>query len=271
MSNYQGDIALGATLTLTFNTNAAAGESATYTGGTVEVYKNADLAQSTAGVTVSKDHDGKTGAHLVSIVTSDAFYAAGDYHVMLIGATVDGKVVNAFIGSFSIANRPVQGMATALLTSIAAAVWNYATASAGAVTTFGGYILQQLGLLFNGADVVLQAPVLASGDVEVLRGDDYLNADGRALLWSSDDWTPLDLSTAQSVTFRANTRYSGTVFSKTLTVVSDTQIRLELETAETAAFAIGTNAYRFDISAVLFNDSIVTLARGQMTVLEDVR
>lgn len=176
---------------------------------------------------------------------------------------------NALDAVWSATTRTLTSFGT-LVADTAAAVWNYATASAGAVSTFGGYILSKLGLISSGS-ITVTAPVLASGDVEIVRGDDYLNADGRALEWSSDDWTPLDLTSAQSVTFKANTRYMTTVFSKAATVLSDTEVRVELTHAETTLFAVGRNAYRFDLEAVLVSGDIITLAQGTMTVLEDVR
>ena len=104
---YFGDIAEDALIYFSFNTNDSNGASVTYTGGTVEVYKDdATGTETTTGVTVSKDHDDLVGAHIVKIDTSDVFYAVGaDYNVVLDGATIDGQTVDAFIGSFSIENR----------------------------------------------------------------------------------------------------------------------------------------------------------------------
>ena len=111
-----------------------------------------------------------------------------------------------------------------------------------------------------------------TGDLTLVRGDDYTVSSGRTLPeWSSADWTPFDLSSAASVTFKARTRYSETIFEKAAVVISDTQVRVELTAAETAAFAVGRDAYRFDLEAVLATDDVVTLAQGMISVLEDVR
>lgn len=120
--------------------------------------------------------------------------------------------------------------------------------------------------------VTVTSPVDAmTGNLELIRGDSYHNAEGRALSWTSDAWTPLDLSAAKSVTFKARSRYSSTVFSKAAEVLSDTLVRLELTSAETGAFTVGRDAYRFDLEAVLADDDIVTLAQGKLSVVEDVR
>jgi len=109
----------------------------------------------------------------------------------------------------------------------------------------------------------------------IVRGDDYTTDSGRTLPeWTSDGWTPYDLSAAASVTFKAKTRYGTTVFSKAMAVLSDTQVRLQLTDTETAAFDVGREAYNYDVEAVLSvakGSDIITLAQGKFTVLPDVR
>ena len=111
MSKYFGDIAEDSTIEIPFNTYNADGASVTFTGTTVKVYKDsATGTEVTTGVTLSKDHDGIVGAHLVTIITTDAFYATGsDYLVELQAATIATQTVNSFIGSFSIENRFMRG------------------------------------------------------------------------------------------------------------------------------------------------------------------
>ena len=122
-------------------------------------------------------------------------------------------------------------------------------------------------------NVTYSAPVdPVSGDVTLVRGDDYTVSSGRALpSWSSDDWTAFDLTHAESVTFRARSRYGETVFEKTAAVLSSTQVRVELTSAETGDFAVGRDAYDFDLQAILVTGDVVTLAQGQMSVIGDVR
>ena len=106
---YKGDFAVGATVRFMWNTFAIAGESITRaTNGTISVYKDGGTTQSTAGVTDTEDFDGLTGVHYVAIDTSadGAFYNAGsDFAVVLSGATIDGKAINAVLAEFSIQNR----------------------------------------------------------------------------------------------------------------------------------------------------------------------
>jgi hypothetical protein len=109
MSSYVGDFRIGKTIRKMWNSNAVAGESITRaTNGTISVYKDGGTTQSTTGVTDTEDFDGLTGVHLVAIDTSadGTFYSAGsDFEVVLSGATIDGKSINATLFSFSLENR----------------------------------------------------------------------------------------------------------------------------------------------------------------------
>jgi hypothetical protein len=72
----------------------------------VTVYKDNSTTGTTNGVTYTPSFNGLTGVNLVSIATSDAFYAAGhDYTVVLAGAVIDGQTVNTVLATFSIAFR----------------------------------------------------------------------------------------------------------------------------------------------------------------------
>jgi hypothetical protein len=110
---YLGDYGAGDTVYVPWNSNADTGASITRaTNGSIRIYKDNSVTQRTSanGITDSEDFDSVTGTHLVSIDTSDntdvGFYVAGhDYHVMLVGAVIDGETVNAWLGSFSIENR----------------------------------------------------------------------------------------------------------------------------------------------------------------------
>lgn len=108
MSVDLGDRTEDSLLYFMWSTNAADGSSITRaTNGTISVYKNDDLTQSVVGITDTEDFDSLTGIHLCKIDTSAAaFYAAAeDYTVVLSGATIDGKSVNAVLAVFSIENR----------------------------------------------------------------------------------------------------------------------------------------------------------------------
>ncbi len=105
--NFLGDIPADQTIHFAWGTNDADGASITRaTDGTVQVYKDAGTTESTEGVTDVEDFDDLDGVHMCTIVTTNAFYAAGhDYTVVVKGAVIDGNTVNAVLATFSIQNR----------------------------------------------------------------------------------------------------------------------------------------------------------------------
>jgi hypothetical protein len=109
MSGYLGDLAPGTTIRDMWNSSDSNGASITRsTNGTISVYKDGGTTQSTTGVTDTEDFDSLTGVHLVAIDTSadGTFYSAGsDFSVVLSGATIDTRTVNAVLFSFSLNNR----------------------------------------------------------------------------------------------------------------------------------------------------------------------
>lgn len=129
---YLGDYASGGTVHFMWSSNAADGSSITRgTNGTISVYKDDGTTQTTAGLTDTEDFDSLTGIHHVKIALTDGFYATGhDYNVVLSGATIDSKSVNAVLATFSIQNRYMRGTDSANTTTpptvgaIADAVWD---------------------------------------------------------------------------------------------------------------------------------------------------
>lgn len=106
---YLGDIAEDATLDFKFHTTKSAGPLITLAGTpAISVYKANGTAESTAGVTLTVDHDARTGCHHVRIdASAGVFYAvANDYQVVITAGTVDGVSVAGYVlANFSIENR----------------------------------------------------------------------------------------------------------------------------------------------------------------------
>lgn len=110
MSEYIGDFLPGATVGKKFTTIKADGSPITLAGTpVVSVYKKGSLVESTTGVTLTVDYDGKTGLHDVSIDTGSdlSFYAReNEFEAVITTGTVDGiSVVGYTVFSFSIDNR----------------------------------------------------------------------------------------------------------------------------------------------------------------------
>jgi len=108
-----GDFPLNAILRFMWNSNGQDGASITRsTNGTIRIYKGDSTTErsSSAGITDTEDFDTQTGVHHCKIDLSDntdaGFYAAGsDYFVVLNGAVIDTKTVNACLAQFSIGKR----------------------------------------------------------------------------------------------------------------------------------------------------------------------
>ncbi len=77
--------------------------------GTIAVYKEdgPDEVTPATGVTITRAFDGIVGLHEVKIdLSANSFYEKEkNYSVVLAGETIDTKVTNAKVGSFSIENR----------------------------------------------------------------------------------------------------------------------------------------------------------------------
>lgn len=109
---YLGDVKKGVTLRFYWNSFGTSGASITRaTNGTVQHHEDGSTTQSTAGITDTEDFDVLTGVHLCAIDTSNAAFSAGkDYAVVLNGAVIDGRTVNAVLAHFSIENRTNKGL-----------------------------------------------------------------------------------------------------------------------------------------------------------------
>jgi hypothetical protein len=109
---YYGDFAVGATLYASFNTVNAVGAPTSFDASSVvKVYKKGSGAESTAGVTLNADFDGRSGMHELEIDTSadGTFYDAGSdfYAVLTTGAVGGVSLVGLIVAHFSIAARSV--------------------------------------------------------------------------------------------------------------------------------------------------------------------
>ena len=105
---YLGDYKEDSTLYFCWSTNDKDGASITRsTNGTIQIYRDDNTTEVSLGVTDTEDFDSLTGIHNCKIdLSSSPFYTTGyDYSIVLAGATIDGKSVNAVLATFSIGNR----------------------------------------------------------------------------------------------------------------------------------------------------------------------
>ena len=127
--------------------------------------------------------------------------------------------------------------------AVAAAVWSFATRT---LTSFSG-------------TAVYSGPVEPTGDVTIVRGDDYAAADGRSLTWTDATWPSL---TGATITMTARDLADAVLFTKTGAVVSASSIRVELTPTQTT---IPVGSHRFDVQAARGPAGrIVTLQLGTL-------
>lgn len=138
--SYVGSRVPGSTIRKRFAFTDNTGAVVQLTGSpAVAVYKDAETAESTVGVTLTVDFDGVTGLNLLEIDTTDAFYTAGsDFDAVITSGTADGVSVVGYIPvSFSLATAAIGGGgidAAALAPSALGAIQNEV---GSALTTYG--------------------------------------------------------------------------------------------------------------------------------------
>ena len=126
MTAYLGDFPEDQSVYIPFNTFDSNDPAASVTATTVidsDIYVHKDGSATsivTDGATINIEITaGGIGSHMITIDTSvHADYATGsDYAVRVEGMTVDGGLINAWVGSFSIENRFMRGTDSAALAS----------------------------------------------------------------------------------------------------------------------------------------------------------
>lgn len=104
---------------------------------------------------------------------------------------------------------------------------------------------------------------------EIVAGDDYKAADGRALSWSSTSWPDLAGATLTMVTGHTQQNLYGNLpvtwtGSVPASPASPTEISLDVTSAETSNFA--ADEYDYQLTATLADGDKVTIALGKLTV-----
>lgn len=151
------------------------------------------------------------------------------------------------------AGQSVSLYVTATVGGIATA-WVVAEGIVVAIETQLDTIQAHTDLIGAGA-VVVVAPVLSNGDVEIVRGDVYKNTDGRRLEWSSDDWNIGATSSVVVVVRRAAVL--------TATRLSATSVGLELTSEQSEALPEGERD--FWIQEIQSDGEFITLLQGTWT------
>jgi hypothetical protein len=228
---------------------------------TAQVNAEADTALADVGLTSAV-----TG-RIDAAVSSRAAASALPANFSLLAINGAGRVdVGLWLGvaPLALSSQRVQATASVSLTQgdIDAIAAGVADAALDDLTA----IRAKTDLIAAGGSVTVVAPVSASGAVEVVAGDDYAAADGRALSWTNTagSWPNL---TGASV--RLNVRGSGAAFEAAGSVVTPTGTGQEVRVALTAAQTGGLTpqTYEYDVRVTLSSGRVAELARGRFVVL----
>lgn len=225
----------------------------TYTGDTPQT-GDAYARLGAAGAGLTALGDGRL-AHLDADVSSrlaSASYTAPDNTTLAHVATaLELNAGNYRFTVAALANAPLGGGA-------GADPWATAQPGAYAVSTFGGLVATKLGLLTSGAGRAVGPVSPATGEIALVRGDDYLAADGRELSWAApaSGWPGL---AGASVTLSLGP------LPPVPALAVGPPVTFELTHAQTTALPPGPVAYA--VRAALADGSAVTLALGHCRVV----
>lgn len=133
------------------------------------------------------------------------------------------------------------------------------------------------------AEITAQVPAGSSGLIELMRGDDYLLASGRHIIFTGDSWPDLTSADPIEMTIRRRREAFGTGSDGVLVNVEDVAnsrvvgvgnqtVVFELTSTDTAALLPGEATGKYDIQATFTvgnTSEIITLATGIINVTED--
>jgi hypothetical protein len=159
----------------------------------------------------------------------------------------------------------------ATLTAIKGAGWS--TETLKSIDALIDAIKAKTDLITVATAVTVTSPVASDGDVELYQGDDYANADGRALAWTNaaGSWPDLTGATVKLVVRAPN----GDLIQVTGSVVTPTgagqTVRVELTAAQTALLEEWPNASALRVVAWLSpSGRRTTLVDADLAVIEDL-
>ena len=115
-------------------------------------------------------------------------------------------------------------------------------------------------------NVVMSVPVLLTGEIALIPGEDYYSVDGRSLIWQESDWPDLSGATV-TWKFRCNGSTEVAASIQCAIINSDT-VQLELSHTQTAAipYSAGDTRDNYELWALLQNGHNVRLAYGPVFV-----
>ncbi|MBM3957394.1 MAG: hypothetical protein FJ313_05015, partial [Gemmatimonadetes bacterium] len=169
------------------------------------------------------------------------------------------------------------GTAGKLLSTAGSAADPWATSVPGAYATgTAGYIFGTINTKLSAATLSTQSLVADDGTATIFRGDDYLEADGRALTFTISNYSGPSLSggtATLALITKANydRGLTTSALSVTLTVTGTTTLtcKADLTDTQTAALASNPNqavTYIYQLRATTKGGSKITLGQGTLVV-----
>jgi hypothetical protein len=239
--------------------NANGGLPVLSSSGTTLAYTLSTLTTYTGNTPQTGDAYARLGAPAGASVSADLAAVAGyvDTEVAAV-KTVTDHLATALELSAGNYRFTVAALANAPAGGGGGDPWATAQPGAYAVTTFGGLVAAKLGLLTSGVGRAVGPVSPATGEIALVRGDDYLAADGRELSWAApaSGWPGL---AGASVTLSL-----GPLLPVPALAVGP-PVTFELTHAQTTALPPGPVAYA--VRAALADGSAVTLALGHCRVV----
>jgi len=239
-----------------------------------------------AGLTPSVDVYGPTGSRIV-VGAAATEWGAGLYAYTLPASLAVTPGVYAAV--FSTADLTVYQQTQYSLRLVGVAGVEYLDASIAGIASallgadpggFGentvGYALARIAV--PGQYPAVISPINAAGYVAVVQGDDYLAANGRALIFTEPApgaWPDLTGYQSLDLAVQPKAKYAAGRLPVAGTQIASAnglqRVQFELTTTDTTSMTVGERVYGFGVHAVLANASAATLALGAWTVLEGYR
>lgn len=223
------------------------------------------LAADQSSVTVGAitGHTPQTADHTASIAAlqadSDLYDTDAEY------ATAIWNALSASYGTAGTYGEQLEGIS--LDSPTAAAIWNY---DISGITT-SGYAGDYLNDL-SGGIITVTGAVLETGELTLVRGNDYDADIDNALEWSSDDWPDLTAATIEFSLRRRDTKalVMTSIAGSVVTAGAGSQtVRVELAEADWANTTGQVTAYQYDVVATISSKRL-TLATDDCTVTDKV-
>lgn len=259
----------------TYTIGPASVDGAHYTNTRGDNLANLDAAVSTRSTYAGADTSGTTT--LLTRIASALTITGGK-------VDVNDKTDFALTSAYDPAKTAAQaGDAMALTsgerTTLTAAMWNALTSGLTAVGSIGKLLATNIDAtissryadngdvaaikaktdLLGSAAVTVVAPVLASGNISLVQGDDYKASDGRALLFNSTSWPSLTGAGIALKVRKTSGGVSTTTFSGT--ALSGSSVQVELSGSQSASLSEGEHSYNL-VATLSTSSDIVTLGSG---------